>query len=372
MRLAGTKVAAAAATVALAAGLGALAAGPASAGSAHQVPTTWPGVACLGNIHLPVAPAPGQPAVWHVTGQLCATRAELARHQAVQQLDNGLTYDASYGDFDPALGYSYQRRMAAAGWASFAYSPVGTRWSSHPLSTDVTITVAVYVSHEADQDLRRGTVAGARFATAVGVGHSFWSITLQLQAATWPGDFSAVLTGSAHDDTTFHATAAADEEPAADDPAFASLGLGSGYFTTDPGVREMLYGSAEDESPAIAARDEAAKDFASATERTTGIPLLTTTLTLAISAPVLVINGSADQLDCGAVVGGGTCSCASGAVIQSEEAPRYSPRAHLAACVVPGAGHSWELAINHDTGERDVIAWLRGEPMPADCCRRAA
>lgn len=329
-------------------------------------------VACR-EVTLPAALAPGQPAEYHVTGQLCATARELARPAAVQLLLHGFTYDASYWDFGTFGGqsYDYQAALAAAGWPSLAVSEIGTMRSSRPASTDVTITADAYVAHEMVQDLRDGDL-GARWHHVIEVGHSFGSITAVREAATYHDVAGLVLTGYAHSDVAFHSVVEADQWPAAGDPKFAGDGLPAGYLTSRPGDRETMFDASGDVSPAVVARDEQTKDIGSLTLLETGLPDLTSTISRQASVPVLITNGEDDQLDCGPQVGGGVYSCASGTAIAGEEAPYWT--APLSACVVPGAGHDVTLAENSWMAVRDITAWLGGlrfRHVPAGCATAA-
>ena len=73
-------------------------------------------------VTVPVALAPGQPANYKVSGELCATEDDLVAGTTVQLLINGATYNHDYWDFGKIDGieYSYARDVAAHGFPTFA------------------------------------------------------------------------------------------------------------------------------------------------------------------------------------------------------------------------------------------------------------
>jgi pimeloyl-ACP methyl ester carboxylesterase len=347
-------------------------------------------VSCTGH-DIPVALAAGQSASYHVWGELCSTPGERKAGATVQLLVHGATYDYSYWDYGTVDGvtYSYARDVAAAGIPTFAIDQLGSGWSadlpaseysSYPASTDITIQVAAYVAHQVIQALKNGSATGTKFGKVVEVGHSFGSITATVEAATYNDAAGVILTGDAHSDTVFQNTAAADLYPADDDPTFQNVAvIDSGYLTTVPGTRGTLFYAADDSDPKVIADDENTKSTVSSTMFVTGLPVLTSDDTAAISVPVLVIDGQNDALFCGALVGGGTYDCSSGAAVAAQEAPYYSAAAQLRACVVPGSGHDVNLSLDHVIEEADTVAWtyeyagqlgtgqLNTRVLPADC-----
>ena len=97
-------------------------------------------VVCRTHASIPVALAPGQPASYRVSGELCATKDELGEGATVQLLIHGATYNHHYWDFGTVDGieYSYARDVAAHGFATFALDEIGAGNSSHPSSELVT------------------------------------------------------------------------------------------------------------------------------------------------------------------------------------------------------------------------------------------
>lgn len=95
----------------------------------------------------------------------------------------------------------------------------------------------------------------------------------------------------------------------------------------------------------------------SATELTTGAQLVTSNATQAIQVPVLTILGSNDLTTCGPNLEGGNFDCSSGSVVATQEAPFYSAKAQIHACVIPASGHDVNLAVNHVLPVADSVAW---------------
>jgi len=323
-------------------------------------PDVHTSVTCRHDLRLPVALAAGQPTTYTVSGELCSTAAERRDGRTVQLLIPGATYDHRYWDFGTIDGrrYSYARDVAARGYPTFALDMPGTGNSSTPPSGQISIDTAAFVAHQAVQALRDGAIAGIRFGRVIEVGHSLNSIAVWREAITYHDVDAAIVTGLAHSITAeFLQLGDSNFYPASTDPAFAGRGLDSGWLTTRPGARGSLFYSAGDSDPAVIAADEASKGLVAETELNTGVPLVPTTSTLGIRVPVLDILGSNDLTTCGANAQGHVFDCSSGAAVAAQEAPFYSPEAHLHACVIPGAGHDISLALNSWMQADDVIRW---------------
>ena len=334
-------------------------------------------VTCRHGIGIPVALAPGQPAAYTISGELCSTAAERHRGAMVQLLIPGATYTHGYWDFGVVDGftYSYAREVAAKGIATFVIDPLGTGASSRPASTWITARADAFVAHQAVGALRDGTIAGVRFRTVIEVGHSLNSLIVWDEAITYHDVDGVIVTGAAHSlAAAFGQAFGADLHPAADDPKFAGSGLDTGYLTTVPGTRGALFYQEPDADPAVIALDEARKDVVSGTELNTALPVVTSTATRAIDVPVLDILGSNDFTTCGLSTQGHVFDCSTGAAVAAQEAPFYSPQAQIHACVIPGSGHDISLALNGGFQAGDAIAWSdkyvthhRAGRLPLDC-----
>jgi len=310
------------------------------------------------NASIPVALEEGQAASYNVAGELCATDDELRSGATVQLLIHGATYNHDYWDFGKINGvtYSYARAVAAQGFPTFAIDLPGSGDSSRPAGSQMTAQAAAFVAHQAVQALRNGLINGVHFGKVIVVGHSLGSVVVWLEAVNYADVDGAIVTGAAHSITTRFLTANA-LYPAVNDPKFAKRGLDSGYLTTIPGTRITLFYSAPDFDPAVLAADEERKDVVPAAELGTGLPVVTSTDTLAIKVPVLTILGSNDFTTCGTNPQGGTFDCSSGAEVAKQEVPFYSAEARIHGCIVPGSGHDLSLAMNHRLQVEDSVAW---------------
>ena len=136
--------------------------------STQQTQNSDLAVRCQLSGPMAVALAPGQPARYTVTGQLCATRDELSDGSTVQLLIPGATYNRDYWDFGTINGirYSYARATAAHGFPTFALDQVGAANSSHPASDEITVQAAAYVAHQIVQRLRDGSIRGIRLSSS--------------------------------------------------------------------------------------------------------------------------------------------------------------------------------------------------------------
>lgn len=143
-------------------------------------------VVCRPFAAIPVALAPGQPASYFVSGELCATPDEMITGGTVQLLIHGSTFNHDYWDFGTVDGveYSYARSVAAHGFPTFAIDLIGAGNSSHPPSTQITNEVTAFVAHQIVQGLRTGNVNGfplgllVPFAKVILMGHSLGSLTV--------------------------------------------------------------------------------------------------------------------------------------------------------------------------------------------------
>ena len=301
-----------------------------------------------------VALAPRQPAVYSVTGELCATPRELHHGKTVQLLIHGATYSHDYWDFGTIAdsSHSYARAMATSGRATFAFDEIGAGGSSHPSSELITIDSAAYVAHQIVQALRSGEIGSARFRKVIAVGHELGAVVAWAEAIHYADVDGVIVTGAAHSLSSGYRDAQPTVfSPAVTDPRFITTGLDPGYLTTVPGVRARWF------FVAFIPEEEAHKDVVPAAELVTAARFTTSTATQAIHVPVLTIVGSNDATLCGPSTRGRDFDCSSGATVAAQEAPFYSRAARLHACVIPGAGHDLNLTMNHRLQIADAAAW---------------
>lgn len=314
---------------------------------------------------LPVAitdPGPADQTMW---GQLCYRGSR--EPATVQLLVHGATYNHLYWDFPYADGYySYVDAATAAGYATFDVDRIGDGNSSHPPSTDVTLTAGAIALHDAVTALRTGTVNAHPFQHVIMVGHSLGSAEAWIEAARYHDVDAVIITGALHQiNPNLAALAQADVYPAVDDPKFADSGLDPGYLTTRPGTREALFYDPATANPAVVALDEADKDtdtvgeldglFALESEPVSEQP------SSQVNVPVLVVVGADDNIFCTDVA---AYNCANAASVQSYESQYYPAAAHLRVVVIPDTGHDLALSTTAPLTDAIMTGWSLATATP--------
>jgi pimeloyl-ACP methyl ester carboxylesterase len=287
-----------------------------------------------------------------VHGQLCVPAGRTPR--TVQLLVHGGTYSSRYWDlpYDPDR-YSYQRDMAAHGFATFAMDCLGTGKSSMPPSVLLTGAVQAQVIHQVIGQLRSGRVGGVRFDRVVLSGHSTGSGFAVLEASTYHDVDGVVLTGMTHRlNWPVHIRVFVNGvRPVQFDPVLSKRGGDAGYLTTMPGTRGVFH-QPGDVDPGVIAADEATKDRLPATVLADTVPVaFETRLSRRIDVPVLIADGQDDPLFCFAV-------CATPATLRSAEAPFFSPAAQLSVFLLPRTGHAIALSKNAPAYRSAVRDWM--------------
>jgi Alpha/beta hydrolase family len=293
-------------------------------------------------------------------GELCVPA--MGTPSTVQLLVHGGTYTHAYWDWplDPDR-YSYVRRAVAAGYATFNVDHLGSGQSSHPPSDQITFEHGATALHEVIGQLRNGAIGGRAFPHVIWVGHSFGSIYAWVEASMYQDVDAFVLTGLVHSiKPSWETLAFADLYPAELDPKFAASGLDFGYLTTVPGTRGSLYYDTENADPRVIAGDEGLKDTITLTEigqldSLISPPSPDTAPSRVIVVPTLLVVGGRDNIACGAP-DGLDCTVAT---VASQEAPYYSPRAHLQVAVVPRTGHDLQLHLGSQQTDNLILDWLQ-------------
>ncbi|GAB2691536.1 alpha/beta hydrolase [Nocardia thraciensis] len=290
-------------------------------------------------------------------GQLAATLClpTDAPTDTVMVLMAGSNYNGTYWDFayQPQT-YNFRQAMNRAGYATLIVDRLGNGASTRPPALSLTASATADALHGIVQGLRRG-LAGARpFGKVITVGHSLTSGTSVMEASTHHDVDGVVLTGYSHSlnvaetlgvVSTYHR--------AVDDPAFAGRGLDPGYVVSRPGTRMQDFYGPGNVDPEVLALDERTKEVFSLTEYPDGLLSTLPGMSSHIDAPVLVVNGGLDRLSCGI----GYAACASADTLRAAEAPFFSPAARLRTFVLPGSGHSLNLARNTVEYQSAVIEW---------------
>jgi alpha-beta hydrolase superfamily lysophospholipase len=307
---------------------------------------------------LPVAitdPGSADQTMW---GQLCYRGSR--EPATVQLLVHGATYNHLYWNFPYGDGYySYVDAATAAGYATFDVDRIGDGNSSHPPSTDVTLTAGAVALHDAVTALRTGTVGGHPFQHVIMVGHSLGSVEAWIETARYHDVDAVIITGALHQlNPNLAALAQADVYPAADDPKFADSGLDPGYLTTRPGTREALFYDPATANPAVVALDEAGKDTDTVGELDGLFSLESEPVSeqpsSQVNVPVLVVVGADDNIFCTGVT---AYNCASAASVRSYESRYYPAAAHLRVVVIPDTGHDLALSTTAPLTDAVMIGW---------------
>lgn len=290
-----------------------------------------------------------------MAGSLCTPAARAT--DTVMVLIAGSNYNHTYWDFPYAPEtYSFRRAMNAAGVATLVIDRLGNGASTRPPSTQVTATVSARALHDIVQALRRGLAGAPPFGKVVTGGHSLSSGIDVLEATTYQDVDGILLTGFSHAlnvsevlgvISTYH--------QAAEDARFADRDYDPGYLTTRPGTRAASFFAPETADPEVLAVDEATKEVFSPAEYPDGLTSTLPPMTNFINVPVMVVNGSRDRLSCGPEY----AVCADAEILRATEAPFFGPAARLRTYVLPGSGHSVNLARNTAEYRAAVIDWVR-------------
>jgi pimeloyl-ACP methyl ester carboxylesterase len=154
----------------------------------------------------------------------------------------------------------------------------------------------------------------------------------------------------------------ADSYPAFLDPKFASAGLDPGYLTTMPGTKGDVFYYTPNADPSVIALDEELKDTFTTTELAEGTPLISspppaTAPSRAITVPTLVVLGDHDNIACGPPEG---LDCTQ-TNVTAQEAPYYSPQAHMQVTIIPETGHDIQLHRSAADADQRILDWLGGQ-----------
>jgi pimeloyl-ACP methyl ester carboxylesterase len=315
---------------------------------------------------VPVTLSTTDSAVYRLAGWLCA--AGSPRGRPVEVLVHGLTYQHTYWDwpYQPQR-YSYVRAAAAAGYATFSVDRLGVGASDAPPADALTVPAQAFVLSQVVQKLKAGTIAGTRFGTVIGVGHSGGAAMWAYQAATERRPDARVdaviLAGFLHETNPAQVAAiGAALYPVENDRAFAGRGLPAGYLTTVPGTRARLFHNPSYVDPRVVAVDEASKATTTTAERASLALARDPELTRQIGVPVLVATGERDLLGCDP--GDPGLSCADETAVMARESRYFSPVAHMQVYVQPQAGHDTNLAPNASdwfcAANRWAAQWVGG------------
>ncbi|MBM7369218.1 alpha/beta hydrolase [Gordonia hydrophobica] len=307
------------------------------------------------DVKIPVALTHGGPQNSHIAGTYC-TDAK-GPGSVVQILIPGATYDRSYWDF-PGFGgrYSYVKHASRAGQATLAIDPIGVGKSTLPVGWQVSSPSSAQAVHEVIRAMRNGRL-GRSWDKVVLVGHSFGSLTAMLEAGTYNDVDGLLISGASHAPGPGGiAQIIGNVRPAVDDPATKGTTPDGDYtYLSVPNVRAGAFHAPGDSDPAVVKADEATRVAGTAGILAT-IPVFIPA-TFDIDVPVLIANGSADKVFCAQGDGGSLTDCANTQSLYRSERP-FFPRAELSTYVLPGAGHSMNLALNNRAFFDRAVSWV--------------
>ena len=317
-----------------------------------------------------VSLSPGQPASSSISGWLC-WRGSL-EGKTVQFLQHGATYDHNYWDW-PKRRYtnSYVWTATLSGYATFNIDRLGVGLSGHPTNPDdISVSSESFVAHQLVTALKRGDVGGTRFAKVISVGFSLGSGIAIAEASTYADVDGLILTGMLHVQSAGLASFLGSVYPATQDAKFAGSGLASGYITTMPGTRGMLFYKLDNADSAVVGADEELKETATVAEAISLADALNPSVSLALRVPVLVLVGQNDFLFCDESAG---LSCANAAAVRSREEGYYPPQTCLEISVLRDSGHSTALHRNAFQSFATMLQWSsrrigEGPTMPVQPC----
>ncbi|MFI5779739.1 alpha/beta fold hydrolase [Nocardia sp. NPDC051570] len=292
-------------------------------------------------------------------GQLGSTLCQPASgpSNTVMVLMAGSNYNGTYWDFQyqPDV-YSFRRAMNAAGYATLVVDRLGNGESTHPPALTLTATATAQALHQIVGSARGGIAGAPPFAKVVIVGHSLTSGTSVIESSSNHDADGVILTGYSHALNIPETLGVVSTYyPAVHDPEFAGRITDPGYLVTRPGTRMHDFYDPADADPAVVAHDEKTKEVFSLTEYPDGLASTLPGMSSFITAPVLIVNGSKDRLSCGT----NYSVCTDSATLHDEEAQYFSPAAKLQTFVLPGSGHSVNLARNTRAYQLAVINWMQ-------------
>ncbi|WP_024803597.1 alpha/beta hydrolase [Nocardia sp. BMG51109] len=273
----------------------------------------------------------------------------------VMVLMSGSNYNGQYWDFpyEPET-YNFRQAMNEAGYATLVVDRLGNGASSKPPALSLTANTTAEALHQIVRSARRGIAGAQPFGKVITVGHSLTSGTSVMEAAAHRDVDGVLLTGYSHAPSYGEILGVISSYyPAVNDPRFAGRGYDPNYLTTRPGSRMHDFFDPADADPAVVDLDEKTKEVFSLSEYPDGMLSMLPGMSSFIDAPVMIATGSKDRLSCGI----GYAVCASSETLHAAEAPYFAPEARLRTFVLPGSGHSVNLARNTVDYQAAVVDW---------------
>jgi pimeloyl-ACP methyl ester carboxylesterase len=287
-----------------------------------------------------------------VAGTLCAPAGRPVR--TIEVLVSGLSYDRIYWELPPAQGVpGYQQSVAQHGYAALALDRLGTGASTRPPAATLTYSAELDALHQVISAVRAGAFGSYR--NLVLVGHSYGSGLSVGEAGSYHDVDALVLSGWAHSQGSAGLSFYNALVDAGTDPVTGPTDPPAGYLTTRVGTRAGFFDAPGDASPAVELADEATKSTLTQQELATITDAYDPSLAARVDVPVLVAIGQHDVLTCGVPL-----TCSSSAEIGLYESALFTGSPGLTGYLLPGAGHSINLAANAADWYQQSVTWTGG------------
>lgn len=318
-----------------------------------------------------VATVTGSPSsvsgTWNISARLCyPAKAPDQSATEVQLLTHGVGFEQSYWDF-PNPGhsgsgnYSYVDAAALANRTSFTYDRLGIGNSSHPDPIQVVQgPLEVEILHNIVAMLREGQLAGQKFDTIVGIGHSYGSALTTGVTNRYPQDFDAVvLTGFSSNVTGgVQFTSGLNLLSAAKADAARFAGLPDGYLlpSTESGVQYAFFSYPDFQDDVLVEAFQTIQTTTVGEQLTMEHVLSETNETFTnFTGPVFMLDGSHDLFFCD-----GNCTYPENILEQTlSEIFRHRDMAKSGWSLLQGSGHGVNFALNASVAFEAILAWIK-------------
>lgn len=262
------------------------------------------------------------------------------RHQTIQVLVHGGTYDHRYWDFPTINGrsYSYARYMVEQDYAVLALDLLGSGESDRPNGDLLTAQALASSLHQVMGYLRAGRLAVKHPAEKIVlVGHSMGASTSVLAQALFHDADALVTTGLGH---------VPHEIPGAE---LFPIFLQYEYFPLPPEMRAALFYCLPHADPEVIRYDETTMaGLISRGQLLTIFPTFFDPIangSHAVTGPVLVQLGENDAMFPGTLAAG--------------EAQYWASASSVTVQSLPGMGHDLNTHLDHEASWQQIDAWIQ-------------
>ncbi|WP_330256216.1 alpha/beta hydrolase [Nocardia sp. NBC_00565] len=210
--------------------------------------------------------------------------------------------------------------------------------------------------HDVVRAARNGDL-GRKWDKVVLTGHSFGTLAALIEASVFQDVDGIIASGASHAPGPLAiADVVGSVRIAEQDPLTANdVTPGDVTYLSTVDLRAAEFHDPADSDPAVVAADEADRKAGTAGMFLT-IPAYIPA-TLNIRVPVLLANGSRDRVFCAQGAAWSLTDCSSADSLYRSEKPFY-PNADVEAYILPGAGHSIDLALNNKDFFARATEWI--------------